>query len=154
MVCSTPFEEYIKNMEEDNNIILTSPFNLRTMNIYDYNKGKIEINGKQIDVILEPKAKHIYIMNKHNVPSICYRKINEKGLLKKNNIYYKIIDCSKDDFVRKNIINSSDWIKEIGDEKMQDMYLRGKCLFKLLVSTETIVSSEAIINKFECEDDE
>ena len=154
VVCSTPFEEYIKNMEEDNNIILTSPFNLRTMNIYDYNKGKIEINGKQIDVILEPKAKHIYIMNKHNVPSICYRKIDEKGLLKKNNIYYKIIDCSKDDSVRKDIINSSDWIKEIGDEKMQDMYLRGKCLFKLFVSTETIVSSEAIINKFECEDDE
>ena len=58
------------------------------------------------------------------------------------------------DSVRKDIINSSDWIKEIGDEKMQDMYLRGKCLFKLFVSTETIVSSEAIINKFECEDDE
>ena len=117
-------------------------------------KFEFEEDETLTDVILEPKAKHIYIMNKHNVPSICYRKIYEKGLLKKNNIYYKIIDCSKDDSVRKDIINSSDWIKEIGDEKMQDMYLRGKCLFKLFVSTETIVSSEAIINKFESEDDE
>ena len=40
------------------------------------------------------------------------------------------------------------------DEKMQDMYLRGKCLLKLFVSVEIIISKDAIINKFECEDDE
>ena len=154
IICSKSFEEYMQTIDANNSIILTSPFNLRTMNIYDYNKGKIEFSGKQIDVILEPKAKNIYIMNKNNVPSICFQKIDEKGLLKKNNIYYKIIDCSKDDKTRRDIINSSDWIKEIGDEKMQDMYLRGKCLFKLFVSTETIIPSDAVINKFECEDDE
>ena len=153
-ICSIPFEEYIKNIDEKNNIILTSPFNLRTMDIYDYNSGKIKIGDRQIEVILEPKAKHIYIMKKSDVPSICYKTIDEKNLLKKDKIYYKITDCSKDKKTRKKIINSSDWIKEIGDEKMQDMYLKGKCVFKLFVSTETIVSSEAKINKFECEERE
>ena len=54
---------------------------------------------------------------------------NEENV--KGHLYIEITDCSKDEDLRKRIIENNDWLKEKGNEKEQDDYLKMMCDFRV-----------------------
>ena len=132
----------INNIEDY--VIITSPLNRQLFPKYSYSEKMVQVKDKKIDIIELPKVKDIYIVEKESMPVIKMKEIGEEFLYNdtyiiKNDIAYQLIDCSKNEKLRKEIISNSDWIKEKGTEEEQDEYLKGMCAFKLLVDP-TIVN--------------
>ena len=125
--------EIINELENpDDYILLANRSDLNNLN-YKYSNNYVEINNKKIRVIYVVEIEKIILLKKDALPYIelclfddSYNEENVKG-----HLYIEITDCSKDEALRKKIIENNDWLKEKGNEKEQDDYLKMMCDFRV-----------------------
>ena len=125
--------EIINELENpDDYILLANRSDLYNLN-YKYSNNYVEINNKKIRVIYVVEIEKIILLKKDALPYIelclfddSYNEENVKG-----HLYIEITDCSKDEALRKKIIENNDWLKEKGNEKEQDDYLKMMCDFRV-----------------------
>lgn len=131
------FENYIKKLKSpEEYIIITSPLNWRIFEKFNYGEKTIKVGNKKIEVINIPKAKDIYLIKKIYLPEIYFQKIDVKddNYYIKDNIYYQLIDCSKDKKKREEIQKNTEWLSEKGSKELQIEYLKENCVLKLFVA--------------------
>lgn len=118
---------------------------------YDYSENVIICKNKRIPIINIPQIDEIYLLRKHDLPIINFCGFNEEWNPKfiDNSLYYELIDCSKDEELRNEIINNSEWIKEKGTLEEQDNYLKECCRIRLYLSYTITQNKNASIIKFE-----
>ncbi|MGP1608747.1 MAG: hypothetical protein ACTTGJ_02755 [Clostridium sp.] len=124
----------IKNIEEY--VIITNYINYKTLEKYkyDYKNNTILINNNKIAVIRISKVNGIFLIKKKDLPYVSIFKFdtnewNEQNIV--DNIYYELIDCSKDENLRKEIISHSKWLNKKGNEEEQDNYLKECCRLRI-----------------------
>lgn len=122
---------------------------------YDYSENVIICKNKRIPIINIPQIDGIYLLRKDDLPVINFCGFNENWNPKfiDNSLYYELIDCSKDEKLRKEIIKNSEWLKEKGTLEEQDNYLKECCRIRLYLSYTITQSKNASIIKFEINDE-
>ena len=127
-------------------ILLANRSNLYTLK-YKYSDNYVEINNKKIRVISVVEIEKFILLKKDALPYIelCMfdDSYDEKNI--KGHFYIEVTDCSKNDTLRREIIANNDWLKEKGDEKEQDDYLKTMCDFKVFKSYKIIESKNTEI---------
>lgn len=103
---------------------------------YDYSGNSLIINDKKISIINIPGVEGVFLLKKEDLPEIEFCKFDNEWDNNKvyKSLFYEIIDCSKDEKLRQEIISCSEWLKEKGTEKDQDNYLRECCRIRLFIS--------------------
>lgn len=129
--------------ELDNYVLIMNSSQYYKLN-FETEENYLKINDKKIRVVRNNNTNKIIIINKRSLPQIEYCKFddiyNQKNIY--DNLYYELTDCSKDPELIKNIIKSTDWIKEKGDETEQINYLRQQCNFKVYMSYQILKPTE------------
>lgn len=145
----------IKNVEEY--VIITNFMNYKTLEKYkyDYENNTILINNNKIDVFRISKVNGIYLIKKEDLPYVSIFKFdtdewNEQNIV--NNIYYELIDCSKDENLRKEIISHSKWLNEKGNEQEQNNYLKERCRLRIYKAYRILNKHDAMVIKIKNDD--
>ena len=118
---------------------------------YDYKENVIICRNKKIPIINIPQIDGIFLLRKEDLPIINFCGFNEEWNPKfiDNSLYYELIDCSKDETLRKEIIEKSAWLKEKGTIEEQDNYLKECCRIRLYLAYTITQNKNASIMKFE-----
>lgn len=135
----------------DDYILLANRSDLYNSN-YKYSDNYVEIGNKKIRVISIVEIEKFVLLKKEALPYIelcmfddSYDEKNVKG-----HFYIEVTDCSKNEALRRRIIDNNDWLKEKGDEKEQNNYLKTMCdfrVFKAYKITESKIKEIYIIKK-------
>lgn len=144
------FTNYIKKLDKGvKYVIITSPSNLRNLNITRFNSHTVEISDKKLDLIIISNAKDIYLVKKSDLPKVDLLKpdIVGKGVCDKG-IYFELIDCSTNTRIRNKIQKETVWLKEKGTVDDQIEYLKSKCALKLFISPSINKTKNFICYKF------
>ena len=152
------FNEVIKNIKNvEEYVIITNFMNYKTLEKYkyDYKNNTILINNNKIDVIRISKVNGIYFIKKKDLPYVGFFKFdtdewNEQNIV--DNIYYELIDCSKDENLRKEIISHSKWLNEKGNEQEQDNYLKECCRLRIYKAYRILNKHDAMAIKIKNDD--
>jgi hypothetical protein len=158
-VVEKPIETILKELTNPNEFLMISDFlSYHYIKIDDKSEDHILINGKKLDVLKLPKINGMILIDKKYLPKIQYylfdKEFNKKNI--KDNIFYEIIDCSKDEKVRKEIMNHTDWIKEKGDLLAQEEYLKQKCRIRVYAAFKIAKTKKSVaikVNKKENDQD-
>lgn len=120
---------------------------------YDYNENVIICKNNKIPIINIPQIDGIFLLRKEDLPIINFCGFKEEWNPKfiDNSLYCELIDCSKDETLRKEIIKKSAWLKEKGTIEEQDNYLKECCRIRLYLAYTIIQNKNATIYKFENE---
>ena len=120
---------------------------------YDYSENVIICKNKKIPIINIPQMDGIFLLKKEDLPTIIFCGFKEEWNPKfiDDSLFFEFIDCSKDETLRKEILEKSLWIKEKGTEEEQDNYLKEYCRIRLYLAYKIIQNKNAKIIKFEIE---
>ena len=133
------FEEVLEKIESISDYVIISNFinnsYLRKYD-FDYNTKEIKVKNEKIPVINISQIDGIFLLKKNDLPEINMCDFCEEwdSNCIDGSLFYEFIDCSKNEELRKAIINDSDWIKEIGNEEEQDNYLKEYCRIRLYLA--------------------
>ncbi len=138
-------ESLIKNINNvQDYIVLINRRELYNLK-YPYNTTEIEISGKKIKIISIFDIDNIIVINKNSFPYIENCKFDasysEDNILE-DDTYIEITDCSQNEQLRKEIIENNAWLKEKGDDKEKEDYLKTTCDFKVFKACKVIASKE------------
>lgn len=130
-------DEVINKIEKiEDYLIITNYLNCDNIESYDMYSDSIVINGKKLEIMKIPQIESIYLIEKKYLPKLQYCNFDEN--FDKNNIdgnlYYEFNDCSKDDYLRNEIIEKSSWLSEKGSINEQQEYLKQQCRLRLFLA--------------------
>ena len=130
-------DEVINKIEKiEDYLIITNYLNCDNIKNYDMYSDSIVINGKKLEIMKIPQIESIYLIEKKYLPKLQYCNFDEN--FDKNNIdgnlYYEFNDCSKDDYLRNEIIEKSSWLSEKGSINEQQEYLKQQCRLRLFLA--------------------
>ena len=130
-------DEVINKIEKiEDYLIITNYLNCDNIKSYDMYSDSIVINGKKLEIMKIPQIESIYLIEKKYLPKLQYCNFDED--FDKNNIdgnlYYELNDCSKDDYLRNEIIEKSSWLSEKGSIDEQQEYLKQQCRLRLFLA--------------------
>ena len=130
-------DEVINKIEKiEDYLIITNYLNCDNIKSYDMYSDSIVINGKKLEIMKIPQIESIYLIEKKYLPKLQYCNFDED--FDKNNIdgnlYYELNDCSKDDYLRNEIIEKSSWLSEKGNIDEQQEYLKQQCRLRLFLA--------------------
>lgn len=116
---------------------------------YDYKENAIIYKNKKIPIINIPQIDGIFFLRKEDLPTINFCGFNEDWNPKyiDNSLYFELLDCSKDEKLRKEIIDNSEWLKEKGTIEEQDNYLKERCRIRLFLSYTINQNKDVIVLK-------
>ena len=147
-------ENFMSNIENIEDYVVIANFINRSILKkfdYDYKDNFFVYNDKKISVIIIPQIDEIYLLKKEDLPIIEFCGFTEEW--NKNNIddslYYEFEDCSKNEELRKKIIDSSEWLKEKGTEKEQDDYLKECCRIRIYLAYSIKLNKNVSVYRFE-----
>ena len=149
-------ETVLDNIDNLEDYIIVSNY-LNTSNFnkfdYDYKENKIIYKNKKILIINIPQIDGIFLLTKDDLPIINFCDFDEEWNSEyiNNSLYFEFVDCSKDEALRKEIINNSAWLKEKGTIAEQDNYLKECCRIRLYLAFTITQNENATIIKFENE---
>ena len=149
-------ETVLDNIDNLEDYIIVSNY-LNTSNFnkfdYDYKENKIIYKNKKILIINIPQIDGIFLLTKDDLPIINFCDFDEEWNSEyiNNSLYFEFVDCSKDEALRKEIINNSAWLKEKGTIAEQDNYLKECCRIRLYLAYTITQNENATIIKFENE---
>jgi len=134
-------EKMINNINVDDYILIANKAELRNYN-YQYNEKYLEINKKKIRVLSSFDIETFILINKAAFPilELCEFSSNYNINNISDGIYCEIKDCMINESLRNDIIAGNSWLREKGNLKEQDDYLKTKCDFKVLKSYRIIDS--------------
>ena len=145
--------DQIDNIEDY--IIISNYLNKSYLNKfdYDYSENVIIYKNKKIPIINIPQINGIFLLPKEDLPTINFCDFKEEWNSKfiDNSLYCELIDCSKDENLRKKILEESIWLKEKGTVEEQDNYLKEYCRIRLYLAYKIVENKNATIIKFENE---
>ena len=130
-------DEVINKIEKiEDYLIITNYLNCDNIKNYDMYSDSIVINGKKLEIMKIPQIESIYLIEKKYLPKLQYCNFDED--FDKNNIdgilYYELNDCSKEDYLRNEIIEKSSWLSEKGSIDEQQEYLKQQCRLRLFLA--------------------
>lgn len=130
-------DEVINKIEKiEDYLIITNYLNCDNIESYDMYSDSIVINGKKLEIMKIPQIESIYLIEKKYLPKLQYCNFDED--FDKNNIdgilYYELNDCSKEDYLRNEIIEKSSWLSEKGNIDEQQEYLKQQCRLRLFLA--------------------
>lgn len=131
------YKVFKKTKEIEKYVIITGPLNYKQFEEYNYKNDTINIGNKTVKIINIPKVSDIYLIKQNCLPSIYMNEYRPDDLGKYDmidSVFYQMIDCSKDEMTRKDIIKNVDWLKDEGTPEEQDYFLRGKCLLRIYIA--------------------
>lgn len=135
--CDVSLETKLKQIENFDEYVLVTNY-LNCKYIYGYDRGKREVvfEDKKMDVIIISSAENVYLVLKSDLPKLQYCIFDDKWNKKfiDNNIYFEFSDLAKHEKLRKEIMMSSAWLKEKGDNNSQDNYLKEHCYIRIFLS--------------------
>ena len=153
-----PFSEIIKTIKNiEDYVIITNFMNYNTLEMYkyDYKSNTIAIDNNIINVIRISKVNGIYLIKKEDLPNVNIFKFDTKEWNKQNiegNVFFELIDCSKDEKLRKELIINSKWLSKKGNEQEQDNYLKECCRLRIYRAFRIIKKHGAIAIKIKNDD--
>lgn len=120
----------------DDYVVITSFVNCKKINNYDGRYDFALINNKKLEIMKFPQIKNMYLIEKKDLPLLQYCDFDEEFSFENVNqgLYYSLMDCSKDEKLRKEIIENTNWLGEKGDIYEQHEYLKQRCILKLFLA--------------------
>lgn len=146
------FKDCIEEIEKPEDFILIGNFiNVYHLNYYNQEKKKIILDKGEIDILIIPTVKDVYLIKKRYLPKLQYCKFNNDFINKyiiDDNLFFELRDCSKDEGIRNEIIQHSSWLSEKGDVEYQHEYLKRFCSFKFYSSFKYVKTKGAKAIRF------
>ena len=131
-------------------LLITNYLNCDNINGYDGYSDCIKIGDKELQIMKIPQIESIYLIEKKYLPRLQYCSFDEE-YDKKNivgSLYYELSDCSRDDDLRAEIIEKSNWLSEKGTIEEQNEYLKQQCRLKLFMAFKFIKIKKSRAIKF------
>lgn len=152
-ILETPIEEYIKELQNPNEfLIILNDWNYHHLKIDNKTEDYILIKEQKLDVLKLQMIDGIILINKKYLPKIEYGSFDKEFNKDKveNSFFYEMTDCSKNPHIRREIMEKATWIKEKGDQLVQEEYLKQQCRIRvyMAVKINNIRNAKAIkVNK-------
>lgn len=130
-------DDIIYNLDNPTDyLVITNYINSSKIKGYDWSTNKIIINEKSIDIIEIPKTEYIYLIKKSNLPKLQYCNFDNSYYSKNidKNLFYELEDCSKNEKLRNEMIEKSDWLSEKGNVGEQHEYLKEYCRLRIFMA--------------------
>lgn len=110
------------------------------MTIRNKEKKYLQINNKKLDILEVSSLSGAILIEKKYLPIIEYCEFDndyDKSKIE-NNIYYNMMDCSKNEKLRTELAEKSEWLKEKGDEIAIDKFLKQQCFLRVYVAFKVV----------------
>lgn len=131
-------------------LLITNYLNCNNINGYDGYSDCIKTGDKELQIMKIPQIESVYLIEKKYLPRLQYCSFDEE-YDKKNiegSLYYELSDCSRDDALRAEIIEKSNWLSEKGTIEEQNEYLNQQCRLKLFMAIKFIKIKKSRAIKF------
>lgn len=124
IICDTTVESYLENITNpEDYLVIANDINKSKIKYYDSISDKIIYNNHVTDLLSISEIDGIILIEKKYLPILQYFQYDEsyeKGKIE-GTTFYELLDCSSNEALRKEIIDSSDWEKGNIDNPDEDL---------------------------------